>query len=73
MTLLSVAVGAFFSRLPDALKSSIRVDDLVGLTPALLVVFGLRSLKVGLEVAFFGGGGWFLGLGEWCRPLRHAS
>jgi len=58
MTVASVAVGVFFSRLPDALKSSVRVDDLVGLTPALLVVFGLRSLKVGF--------GWLVGwVGGW--------
>lgn len=43
MTLISVGIGAAFSRVPDALRSSAPVGELAG--AALLVFFGLRALK----------------------------
>lgn len=44
MTVISVGIGAIFSRVPDALKSSLPIGEIAGV--GLLVVFGLRSLKV---------------------------
>lgn len=44
MTIISVGIGAVFSRVPDALKSSIPVGELAGV--ALLVFFGIKSLRV---------------------------
>lgn len=43
MTVISVGIGAVFSRVPDALKSSLPIGEIAGV--ALLVVFGIRSLK----------------------------
>lgn len=48
MTVISVAIGVAFSRVPDALMTSLPVGEMAGV--ALLVVFGLRSLKVGRAV-----------------------
>jgi len=47
MTVVSVAIGAVFSRVPDALKSSVPVGELAGI--ALLVFFGVRALRDGLK------------------------
>lgn len=44
MTIISVGIGAVFSRVPDALKSSIPVGELAGI--ALLVFFGIKALRV---------------------------
>lgn len=44
MTVISVSIGAIFSRVPDALKSSIPVGELAGI--ALLVFFGVKTLRV---------------------------
>lgn len=44
MTIISVGIGAIFSRVPDALKSSIPVGELAGV--ALLVFFGIKALRV---------------------------
>ncbi|GFR45887.1 hypothetical protein Agub_g7342 [Astrephomene gubernaculifera] len=46
MTVISVSIGAVFSRVPDALKSSIPVGELAGI--ALLVFFGIKTLRDGL-------------------------
>ncbi|KXZ52531.1 hypothetical protein GPECTOR_9g575 [Gonium pectorale] len=46
MTVISVSIGAVFSRVPDALKSSIPVGELAGV--ALLVFFGVKTLRDGL-------------------------
>ncbi|WIA19574.1 hypothetical protein OEZ85_005516 [Tetradesmus obliquus] len=43
MTLISVGIGAAFSRVPDALKSSLPVGEIAGV--ALLVFFGIKALK----------------------------
>jgi hypothetical protein len=45
MTLISVGIGAAFSKVPDALKSSLPVGEIAGV--ALLVFFGIKALKVG--------------------------
>eukprot|EP00882_Tetradesmus_deserticola_P008218 GHRQ01008663.1.p1 GENE.GHRQ01008663.1~~GHRQ01008663.1.p1 ORF type:complete len:309 (+),score=142.17 GHRQ01008663.1:187-1113(+) len=42
MTLISVGIGAAFSRVPDALKSSLPVGEMAGV--ALLVFFGVKAL-----------------------------
>ncbi|GLC45369.1 hypothetical protein PLESTB_000315100 [Pleodorina starrii] len=47
MTVISVAIGAICSRVPDALKSSIPVGELAGI--ALLVFFGIKTLRDGLS------------------------
>ncbi|KAL6745194.1 hypothetical protein V8C86DRAFT_70584 [Haematococcus lacustris] len=47
MTLISVAIGVVFSRVPDALKSSVPVGEIAGC--ALLVFFGIRALREGLK------------------------
>ncbi|KAG2441819.1 hypothetical protein HXX76_003428 [Chlamydomonas incerta] len=47
MTVISVSIGAVFSRVPDALKSSIPVGELAGI--ALLVFFGVKTLRDGLK------------------------
>ncbi|PNW71577.1 hypothetical protein CHLRE_16g660000v5 [Chlamydomonas reinhardtii] len=47
MTVISVSIGAIFSRVPDALKSSIPVGELAGI--ALLVFFGVKTLRDGLK------------------------
>ena len=44
MTIISVGIGAVFSRVPDALKSSIPLGELAGV--ALLVFFGVKTLRV---------------------------
>ena len=44
MTVISVAFGAVFSRVPDTLKSSVPVGEICGC--ALLVLFGIRALQV---------------------------
>jgi hypothetical protein len=44
MTLISVGIGAAFSKVPDALKSSLPVGEIAGV--ALLVFFGIKALKV---------------------------
>lgn len=48
MTLISVGIGAAFSKVPDALKSSLPVGEMLGV--ALLVFFGVKALKVGSSV-----------------------
>lgn len=45
MTLISVGIGAAFSKVPDALKSSLPIGEIAGV--ALLVFFGIKALKVG--------------------------
>ena len=47
MTVISVSIGAVFSRVPDALKSSVPVGELAGI--ALLLFFGVRALREGLK------------------------
>ncbi|PNH06359.1 GDT1-like protein 2, chloroplastic, partial [Tetrabaena socialis] len=49
MTVISVSIGAVCSRVPDALKSSIPVGELAGI--ALLVFFGVKTLRAGLAPA----------------------
>lgn len=44
MTLISVGIGAAFSRVPESLQSSLPVGEIAGV--ALLVFFGLKALKV---------------------------
>lgn len=44
MTVISVGIGAVFSRVPDALRSSIPIGELAGV--ALLVFFGVKALRV---------------------------
>lgn len=44
MTLISVGIGAAFSKVPDALKSSLPVGEMAGV--ALLVFFGIKALVV---------------------------
>lgn len=46
MTVISVGIGAVFSRVPDALRSSIPIGELAGV--ALLVFFGVKALRDGL-------------------------
>eukprot|EP00798_Chlamydomonas_sp_ICE-L_P013823 gene13823-19740_t len=46
MSVISVGIGCVFSKVPDALKSSVPVGELAGI--ALLVFFGIRTLKEGL-------------------------
>ncbi|GIL90791.1 hypothetical protein Vretifemale_18523 [Volvox reticuliferus] len=53
MTVISVSIGAIFSRVPDALKSSIPVGELAGI--ALLVFFGVKTLRDGLAQPTDGG------------------
>lgn len=43
MTVISVGIGAIFSKVPDALKSSIPIGELAGI--ALLFFFGAKALK----------------------------
>mmetsp|Transcript_16613 Transcript_16613/g.28514 ORF Transcript_16613/g.28514 Transcript_16613/m.28514 type:complete len:343 (-) Transcript_16613:625-1653(-) len=47
MTVISVGIGAFFSKVPDVLKSTLPVGELAGI--AMLVFFGIKSLKEGLK------------------------
>ncbi|GAX76488.1 hypothetical protein CEUSTIGMA_g3933.t1 [Chlamydomonas eustigma] len=47
MTVISVGIGAIFSRVPDALKSSVPVGEIAGI--ALLLFFGVRTLRDGLR------------------------
>lgn len=47
MTVISVSIGAVFSKVPDALKSSIPVGEIAGIV--LLVVFGIKALRDGLK------------------------
>ncbi|MEW5296816.1 MAG: hypothetical protein WDW38_003809 [Sanguina aurantia] len=47
MTAISVGIGAVCSQVPEALHSSIPIGELAGV--ALLVVFGIRTLKDGLK------------------------
>lgn len=47
MTLISVGIGAAFSRVPESLQSSLPVGEIAGV--ALLVFFGIKSLKVGTQ------------------------
>lgn len=44
MTLISVGIGAAFSRVPESLQSSLPVGEIAGV--ALLVFFGIKALKV---------------------------
>ncbi len=46
MTCISVAIGVVFSRVPDALRSSVPVGEIAGC--ALLIFFGVRALRVRL-------------------------
>lgn len=46
MSVISVAIGTIFSKVPDALKSSVPVGEIAGIV--LLIFFGLRTLKEGL-------------------------
>ncbi|KAK9810370.1 hypothetical protein WJX72_009592 [[Myrmecia] bisecta] len=43
MTVISVAIGAAFKRVPEALKSSVPVGEYLGV--ALMLYFGVRTLK----------------------------
>ncbi|GBF89834.1 hypothetical protein Rsub_02538 [Raphidocelis subcapitata] len=45
VTLLSIAVGAAFAALPEALKGGVGPQHLSGVAPVMLAVFGLRSLR----------------------------
>jgi putative Ca2+/H+ antiporter (TMEM165/GDT1 family) len=45
MTVISVGIGAVFSKVPDALRSSVPIGEIAGVV--LLVVFGLKALRVG--------------------------
>uniref|UniRef100_A0A7S3QVE1 GDT1 family protein n=1 Tax=Dunaliella tertiolecta TaxID=3047 RepID=A0A7S3QVE1_DUNTE len=47
MSIVSVAIGAIFSRVPDALKSTLPIGELAGVV--LLAFFGINSLKEGLQ------------------------
>jgi putative Ca2+/H+ antiporter (TMEM165/GDT1 family) len=44
MTLISVGIGAAFSRVPESLQSSLPVGEIAGV--ALLVFFGIKALRV---------------------------
>lgn len=44
MTVISVGIGVAFSRVPDALMTSLPIGEIAGV--ALLAVFGLRALRV---------------------------
>jgi hypothetical protein len=44
MTMISVGIGAAFSRVPESLQSSLPVGEIAGV--ALLVFFGIKALKV---------------------------
>lgn len=44
MTVISVTIGAVFSKVPDALRSSVPVGEIAGVV--LLVFFGLKALRV---------------------------
>jgi len=44
MTVISVAIGAACSKVPDALRSSLPLGEIAGVL--LLVVFGVRALQV---------------------------
>eukprot|EP00879_Flechtneria_rotunda_P018737 GHRR01019666.1.p1 GENE.GHRR01019666.1~~GHRR01019666.1.p1 ORF type:complete len:245 (+),score=59.66 GHRR01019666.1:199-933(+) len=44
MTLISVGIGAAFSKVPDALRSSLPIGEILGV--ALLVFFGIKALQV---------------------------
>lgn len=48
MTLISVGIGAAFSRVPESLQSSLPVGEIAGV--ALLVFFGIKALKVGMGI-----------------------
>lgn len=45
MTVISVGIGAAFSKVPESLQSSLPVGEIAGV--ALLVFFGIKALKVG--------------------------
>lgn len=49
MTAISVGIGAVCSHVPPALHSSIPIGELAGV--ALLIVFGIRTLRDGLKPA----------------------
>ena len=44
MTIISVGIGFMFKQVPDAIKGSVPVGEYLGI--ALLIYFGLRTLKV---------------------------
>lgn len=44
MTVISVGIGYAFKSVPDALKSSIPIGEILGV--GLMVYFGIRTLKV---------------------------
>ena len=45
MTVISVCIGSAFSRLPDAMTSSIPIGQYLG--AALMLLFGVRTIYVG--------------------------
>ena len=55
MTVISVAIGVVFSRVPDALMTSLPVGEVAGV--ALLVVFGVKALRAAYAAGGDGGGG----------------
>ena len=48
MTIISVGIGFMFKQVPDAIKGSVPIGEYLGI--ALLIYFGLRTLKVGCVV-----------------------
>ena len=44
MTIISVGIGFMFKQVPDAIKGSVPIGEYLGI--ALLIYFGLRTLKV---------------------------
>ncbi len=70
MTVISVGIGAIFSRVPDALRSSIPIGELAGV--ALLVFFGVKALRVSpLPAAYVRHGAGTLSLEE--SPLLYQA
>lgn len=51
MTVISVGIGAAFKKVPASLKSSIPIGEYLGI--ALLVYFGLRTLRVRVRIQQF--------------------
>ncbi len=49
MTVISVGIGAAFSHVPDAMKSSIPLGELAGV--GLLIFFGIRTLRDGMNAS----------------------
>lgn len=47
MTIISVGIGVVIGKVPDALKSSVPVGEILGIV--MLLFFGLRSLHEGLK------------------------